>query len=218
MSVYMTEEEQIEAIKSWWKRYSNIILITISVILLSVAGYRYWNWHKEKVSVEASNTYEQMMFAYSKNNDKSVKALADKLTEGYENSVYSDVARLTLAKVYVDENEIAKAKNELNLIIKHNTMPALKQLARLRLARIYRAERAYSSALDILQTVNDSVYLPIINELKGDIYAEKGSRGKALESYKTALHESKKVGMGNLFLEMKMNELKTGNPQNKHNT
>lgn len=48
MSVYMTEEEQLAAIKNWWNKYSNVITVILSLVLLVTAGFKYWNWHQEK--------------------------------------------------------------------------------------------------------------------------------------------------------------------------
>ena len=48
MTVYMTETEQWEAIKKWWQRHGHRISVALSVILLIVTGYQYWNWHQDK--------------------------------------------------------------------------------------------------------------------------------------------------------------------------
>ena len=36
MSVYMTEEEQLAAIKNWWNKYSNVITVILSLLLLTM--------------------------------------------------------------------------------------------------------------------------------------------------------------------------------------
>src|SRR5674476_375388 len=109
MSVYMTEQEQLEAIKKWWQRYSNVITIVASVILLMVAGYKYWNWHQEKINQEASNSYEHLMFSFSNQDNKGVRAHANQLLNEYGQTVYADAARLTLAKLFVAQAKLEKA-------------------------------------------------------------------------------------------------------------
>ena len=64
MSVYMTEEEQLESIKKWWKRYGNIVSVCLSVVLITVAGFRYMQWHQTKITQQASITYEKMMWSF----------------------------------------------------------------------------------------------------------------------------------------------------------
>lgn len=81
MTVYMTEEEQIDAIKKWWKAYGNLVLIAISIVLLSISAHRLWNNHVEKINQQASITYEKMMVAFSNQDKKEIRAYADTLTK-----------------------------------------------------------------------------------------------------------------------------------------
>lgn len=207
MSVYMTEEEQLENIKKWWRRYGNIITIIFSLILLCIAGYRYMNWHQDKLTQQASMTYESMMVAFSHQNIKGVRSYANELIKDYANTVYADVAHMTLAKVYVSKNKLDQAKTELQTVAEKSKMTSLKQIAKIRIARLLAAEKSYTNALKELSSVDDEAYLPVINELKGDIYGATGQYEQAITAYKLAINEVKNNGMGNLFLEMKTNEL-----------
>ena len=207
MSVYMTEEEQIESIKKWWKKYGNLITVLFSIVLFSIAGYRYLHWHQEKITQQASIAYEHMMVALSNHNIKAVKSYANELTHQYNHSVYADVAHMTLAKIYISKNKLDKATEELQAVAKESNMLALKQIARIRIARIFTVEKSYTDALKELSSVDDTTYLPVINELKGDIYGATGQYQEAMNSYKLALDEVKTNGMGDLFLEMKANEV-----------
>ncbi|MCE3043815.1 tetratricopeptide repeat protein [Legionella sp. 16cNR16C] len=207
MSVYMTEEEQLEAIKKWWNRYSTRITIVLSIILLAVSAYKYWNWHVEKVNIQASNAYEHMMVAYSNKDNKSIKSYANDLITNYSETVYADAARMILAKLLTSHNHFGKARTMLEDVASHSKMKALKQVARIRIARLLVAEKNYDKALEELTSVDDAAYMPVINELKGDIFAATGHYQQAITSYKEAITEVRTHGIGNLFLEMKTNEL-----------
>lgn len=207
MSVYMTEEEQLESIKKWWKRYGNVVSVILSVILFSIVGYRYFTWHQDKLTQQASIAYEQMMIALSHNNVKAVRSYANELIKEHTKSVYADVAHMTLAKMYVSKNKWDQAREELRFVADNSKMRSLKQMAKIRIARIFAANQAYENALNELTKVDDATYLPVINELKGDIYGATGKYEEAMNSYKQAIEEVKTNGMGNLFLEMKSNEI-----------
>ncbi|KTC86724.1 YfgM family protein [Legionella brunensis] len=207
MSVYMTEEEQLEAIKKWWQKNNTIITVLFSVVLLIVAGYKYWTWHQYKVSMQASNAYEHLMVAFSNQDNKSVRSYANELINDYGQTIYADAARLTLAKLYINYDKYAKARESLEYVANNSKMMALKQVAKIRIARLLAAEKAYDKALATLSTVDDATYMPVVNELKGDIYAATGKYQQAINSYKEAITEVRTNGMGNLFLEMKTNEL-----------
>lgn len=207
MSVYMTEEEQIEAIKKWWQRYNTLITIIFSLVLLSVSGYKYWLWHQEKIDTQASTAYEQMMVAFSNHSNKGVQSYANQLITDYDKTVYADVARLVLAKVFVNKVDYAKARGMLEKVVEKSRISAFKQMAKIRIARLLVAEKSYDQALTELSVVDDTAYMPVINELKGDIYTAVGKYQEAILSYKEAITEVRTHGMGNLFLEMKTNEL-----------
>jgi predicted negative regulator of RcsB-dependent stress response len=207
MSVYMTETEQLEAIKKWWRRYNNVITIALSVVLLSISGYKYWNWHQEKISQQASSSYEHLMLAFSNHDNRGVRAYSNQLITDYSQTVYADVARLTLAKLYVLREKYPKAQEELEYVATHSKMSALQQVAKIRLARLLASTKSYDKALDELSKVNSTMYMPVVNELRGDIYAATGRYQDAVVSYRKAIGEVQNNGMGNLFLEMKTNEL-----------
>jgi len=207
MSVYMTEQEQLEAIKKWWKRYNSTITMTASIILLLFAGYKYWYWHQDKINQQASNTYEHLMVSLSNQDNKSVRSYANVLLKEYGSTVYADAARLTLAKLFVIQSKPQKAQEQLQQVATHSKMTALQQVAKIRLARLLLAEKSFDKALSELEQIADTAYMPAINETKGDIFAASGQYPEAIASYRKAITEAQTQGMGNLFLEMKTNEL-----------
>lgn len=205
----MTEEEQLKAIKHWWQRHNNKITIMLSIILLIVAGFKYWNWHEDKINQQASNTYEQLMVAFSNQDNKAIRAYANQLTKEYGNTVYADVARLTLAKLYATRGKYQQSQDQLSVVAKNSKVLSLKQIAKIRMVRLLVAEKSYDKALSELSQVDDVTYMPVINELKGDIYVAKGLYQEAFVAYRQAIVEVRTHGIGNAFLEMKTNELAT---------
>ena len=57
-----------------------------------------------------------------------------------------------------------------------------------------------------LDKITDATYLPLVNELKGDVFAATGRASEAKALYQEARLDAKKRGVTNLFLDMKMNE------------
>jgi len=207
VSIYMTEAEQLEAIKAWWQRHQRVIGWMLFVVLLSITGYRYWYWHAEKITRQASQSYERLMAASSAKEDQAIEAYSKILIKEYPKTVYADAAELVLAKHWVSQEKWDAARKVLEHVAFHATMPALQQVARIRLARILIEEKEFDKALGYLNDMNSSVYKPLIDELKGDVYAATGRDQEANVLYREALDETKTQGVGNLFLDMKINEL-----------
>lgn len=216
MSIYMTETEQLEAIKAWWQRHQRIISLVLSIVLVSVAGYKYWNWHSGKMAWQASASYERLMAASSANDSKAIEAYSKTLIKDYPKTVYADAAELVLATHWVSLDKWNEAINVLEHVSLHATMPALQQVARIRLARILIEQKKFDKALGYLDQMDSSIYKPLLDELKGDVYVATGRYQEADVLYSEARDEAKVRGIGNLFLDMKANELAALAQSSKH--
>lgn len=199
----MTEEEQLAAIKSWWNKYSTLITISVSIVLVIISGYRYWDWRNNKIINHASNSYEHLMIAFSEQNTKAVQSYANQLINDYPKTVYADVARLSLAKVYVDDSNYDKALRVLKPVAENSAQFALKEIAHLRVARLLISKKQYEKASTELDLVTHCAYVSVANELKGDIFRANHNYKSALEFYNKAELQNKAQGITNLYLEMK---------------
>lgn len=206
-TVYMTEVEQIELIKKWWKRYHRVIVTSLSVILLLVSAGRYWQWHQQKHTEDASNAYEHLMVAFSGQDSEAVQAYAQQLVTHYSKTVYADTARLIQAKLFLTSGDYAQAKQALESVADHSNFIVLADVARLRLARILLHEKAYDSALKQLKLVKGTNYASLRTELRGDIYYAQNKLQKARREYQAAKSDIEKSGVSSVFLEMKQHNL-----------
>ena len=214
MSLYLTEEQQLQSLKKWWINYQKPILISALLIIVILGSFKYFFWQKEKASNQASILYEQLIFAVSLHDNKRVIALANTITNNYPKTIYKDASLFILAKEYIvlsredmKRNYYKRALNALQQIVLTSSKPAFQQVAKIRRAKILNYLKLYSQALEELDVIVDSSYLPSIEELQGDInYAQK--RWKvAYSKYLQARGLCKKQNLQNAFLEMKIHEL-----------
>ncbi len=207
MSVYLTEEEQIEVIKKWWKKYGNHVLTAIIIILLAFTGWRWWQARHYKILTQASAAYESMLSSVASNDPTGVTAEANTIISNYPATNYASLARLMLARQAVYANAYKKAEQQLQTVVAKGDDQAIKQIARVRLARLLLAEKQPQQALTILQTVNAPSFLPLIEEVRGDIYLAMGNKTQARTEYSQAMTKLSAAGMGRKLLEMKLNDL-----------
>ena len=206
MNVYMTEEEQVEQLKKWWKQYGNIVLTIVLVVVLGVQGYYWYNSRQQGISANASAAFNGLMESVSKSDLKAISANANFIKENYADTVYASSAALLLAKQYIDEKQYPKAQIELEWASSHAPSNSLKQLAKIRLARLFLYQKQFKQALASLDAFNDDVFAPMVFELKGDIFMAEGKTEMAKKEYQQAFDKLPNPALATESLRFKLNQ------------
>lgn len=209
MTEYLTEQEQIELIKRWIKQYSGVV---IGGILLAVAvstGWNYWRDYQMKKINQASALFDEMAGMREQNNTKELNAKATKLFTEYPKTPYGQLAALMLAREDVVEKDYVSAQNHLNWVIDNSKEKSIKQIARLRLARVLLAMNKPSESIKLLSTVDDSTFAGLIDEVRGDAYVSMKNIAAARTAYKQALVEIPNAEAIRPILQMKYDNLST---------
>ncbi len=53
MAYDLQEQEQLDELKAWWKKYGNLILTVVTIVLLAFAAHNGWRWY-QRSQAEAS--------------------------------------------------------------------------------------------------------------------------------------------------------------------
>jgi predicted negative regulator of RcsB-dependent stress response len=183
---YLSEKEQWEAIKGWFRENGLWIVAGIAVGALGIGGWRWWDSHLDQVGREASGKYEQMLTALGRGDRTEALVLLGDLEHNYSSSPYVDQGKLAAAGVYVNVNELDKANTELQAVIQHSKDPHLVLLARLRLARVQIARQKPDDALATLNGVEPGAFASRFHEVRGDANYAKGDKAGALTEYRAA--------------------------------
>lgn len=207
MNVYMTEEEQVEQLKKYWKKYGNHIMTVILVIVLLFSGN---NWYKDRQAAalsKASNAFHDLMISASKNDLVSVEAKANYIKTTYPSSIYATSSSLVLAKQAVALKKYDSAITQLKWVIDKGISKSFKQVAELRLARIYLYQKKYETSLTVLSKIEEPLFLSIIHEIKGDVYLAQGQRNEASKQYNLSLLRLPNPELASKELMMKINRV-----------
>lgn len=212
MEVYTTEEEQVAAIKKWWKENWMSLLGGALIGVAILVGGKYWKDSQSAHQEAASAEFEMLMQLLS--TDKLDEA-ADKgavLLGQYSDTPYAGMASLAMAKIKLEKGDLLAATSHLRWAIDNVEQVELKDEAAIRLARVYLADKKLEDALGVLNTVKTDSFKAVVEELKGDIYVAKGEESKARTAYTVALAaldtatESQNPRARN-FLQMKLDDL-----------
>lgn len=207
MDVYTTEEEQVEALKKWWKENGTSIVFGIVLGLAAVFGWRGWQEHKSAQAQAASELFQDVLTALRSDSPDKAESPAREIVKTYSNTGYAVPAQLVLAKMSVTDNKLDEAAAHLKQALAQSDSPALNLDIRLRLARVQAAKGNYDAALATLNVKDPGAFSPGYEELKGDILAGQGHAQDAYAAYEQALKQYRKQGADTSMLEMKIDEL-----------
>ena len=221
MADHLTDEEQLESLKRWWKENG---LQLVLIIALSVGGWYAWQqWQgNKKIKAEmGSLVYIEMMDLASQAPlsallDAQREAMVEKsqvLINDYASTQYAHYARLLLAKLAVAEKRFDDAAAELQTVIDDTEGEELSYIARMRLARLEMGRENYSRALDVIAGDTPPALLASVAELRGDIHLFAGDQPAARAAYQRALDTvgSSDQRLGAL-LELKLNQVLSAPP------
>lgn len=209
MTDYLTEQEQVEQLKRLFRVYGIPALFGILVGILIFYGWNYYQSYRNRILSHASRVYDEMLTDRSQNNVQETQIQAEKLFTHYSSTPYGDMAALMLARQAVNKKDYIEASKKLNWVLKHGHSDSLRQIARLRLARLLIAEQKPDEALSELQKVDDKTFKSLIDEVLGDAYLAKNEVSAARDAYQRALQELPGSEDIRPLLEMKLNNLAT---------
>ena len=206
MEIYETEEEQVAALKDWWKANGTSVITGVIAALLIVAGWNFWqSYQKDKMS-QASSLYEQLVQAQQAGKIESVDKIASRLSTEYSSTAYGTYALLFQAKAKVEEQDLSGAKALLQQAIATSSDAELKHVARARLIRVSLALQEYEQGLQTIADIDQRSlggFEAIYKELQGDLYVAMGRVGEARTAYQAALQ----AGQSSPLLQFKLDDL-----------
>lgn len=201
MEQFATEEQQVEAIKKFWKENGVSIIVGAVIGLGGLWGWRYYNDTQIAQKEAASTQYEQVITALNEGVNADLQA--KQFAEADPANGYALLTALQLAKKAVESENYDEAAKHLNQVVANTDNPAIKDLASLRLARVQQAQEAYDDAIATLATVTSEAFKAQVEEAKGDVFVEQQLFDKARAAYSAALEGND----GNALLKMKLDNL-----------
>lgn len=209
MDVYTTEEEQIEALKKWWREnWKSLAGGVLLGLALLFGGKSYLQNRDHKLGMAAFE-FNAMMQALNASKVDEATSHAEILTGQYADTPFAVASALALAKMKVQKNDLLAAESYLRWALQHASNEALKHAARLRLARVLLANKKPDQALKLVSVSSqDSAgYTASYQELKGDILVAMGKTSDAISSYNLALAAMPPGDRGRQNLQMKLDDL-----------
>ncbi len=207
MSVYLSEDEQLDAIKKWWNQYGHLVLSVVAGIMMIVVGSQWWQRHQNNIAQSASTAYEQMITSVATHDDATARVGAESILGNFPKTPYAEMSDLLLARYDVEKADYESALKHLNNVIENGKTKSIQQIARVRSAKILLAQKKPAEGRQLLETVVDPSFNAMILEAKGDCYLAEGDKAKARAAYEEAFKAMPAESTSKNLLQIKINDL-----------
>jgi predicted negative regulator of RcsB-dependent stress response len=204
---YDSEEEQVEALKKWWKENGAAALIGIIVGLTLLFGWRGWQSHLQQQAELASVQYEKMISLLEEKKINEAREVASVLLSDHSNSGYAALTALILAHQDLEDGQIEASQAHLRWVIEQAELPEFTHLARLRLGRLLLSQQKIPEAKALIEGVKTDKFKAGYAELRGDIAVAQGQITTARTAYQEALDDKNVTGEVQKLLQMKLENL-----------
>jgi predicted negative regulator of RcsB-dependent stress response len=203
----LQEQEQVDALKSWWGENGKWVIGAVVIALLGFSGVQFWKNHQAEQAGEAAKLFAEVMKQTTSNDPKRVNDAAAALVDRFGSSAYAPRAQLLAVQANLQVKDITRAKTQLQWIIEHAAEPALQDTARLKMASILLDEKKFDEALTQLNATHPDAFTGLYADLKGDVLAAQGKNLEAKVAYKEALDKIEPKSMYRNLVQLKLDGL-----------
>ena len=204
MSDYLSEEEQVAALKKWWDENGKALVIGVVLAILGVVGWRVYQDHSQGQAEEAAGLYQayQDMRGAEASDPNELARLAEALERDFPGSAYRTFVLFYQAADAVNAEDFDLGIEHLNTAVAVADDSRLRDMARIRLARTLQQVGDSEQALATLGGVRGEGFFAEVAELKGDILVAGGDRAGAAQAYEAA--STAAGGQRSPLLELKL--------------
>jgi len=182
----LEEQEQLEELKHFWKRWGDLITWVLIVVLGSYAAWNGWQAWSSKQAAQAAALYDTVERTAMSGDvgllDRSVADIEDQ----FPRTTYAHQAALLAARVYQDKDRATDAKKQLQWVIDKSGDEGYQALARLRLAGLLIQDKAFDDARQQLTAKVPEAFAPLMADRLGDLALLENKPDQALQHYKNA--------------------------------
>lgn len=210
MDVHASEQEQIEALKKWWKENGSSLIVGVLLGLSALLGAKAWFGYRETQAFNASGLYMQMLAEMDNAAFEPARKLANEILSNYDDTGYTVPAALALARMAVEEGDTQTARTHLTWVLEHADNDTLRHTARQRLVRLMIDAGDFAGAQAQLAAVDAAgagVYGYGYSVLRGDLALAQDKPDEARAAYKAALDAAPAQASDGELVRMKYENL-----------
>ncbi len=182
----LQDQEQLDDLKAFWKRYGNLITWTVTAVLLAFAGWNGWNWYQRNQAVQAAAMFDELDKAATAGDADKAGRIFNDMKDRYARANLTQQAGLIAARVQFDKGQADAAKASLGWVGEQASEAEYRAIARLRLAGVLLDAKDYAGALKALDGATAKEFAALVADRRGDVLLAQGKPDEARTAYQAA--------------------------------
>lgn len=182
----LQEQEQLDALKAFWKTYGNLITWVLILVLGAYAAWNGWQYWQRDQGIKAGAMFDELeRAALAGDADKAGRVFAD-LKERFPRTAMAQQGALLAAKTQFEKGQADAAKASLAWAAENAVEDEMRTIARLRLAALQADAKQYDEALKSLEAAKAPAFEGLVADRRGDILMLQGKNDEARAAYQAA--------------------------------
>jgi predicted negative regulator of RcsB-dependent stress response len=182
----LQEQEQIDELKAFWKRWGNLITWALIAVLAAFAGWNGWNWYQREQGVKAGVLFDELDRTVAAGDVERAARVFSDLRDRHPGTTWAAQGGLLVARLQHERAKVDESIGTLTWVADKVADPALQAIARLRLAGLHLDAKRADAALETLSRATAAGFEALVADRRGDALSSQGKVGEAIEAYRAA--------------------------------
>lgn len=203
----LEEQEQLDQIRHFWKKYGNLISWVLIAVLGSYAawnGYQYW---QRDQAGKAAMLFDEVERAVSSGDVTRIERSFSDMKDKFGSTQYAHQAGLLAARGLQSKDKSEAARAALKWVAEGAPDSAYRDIARLRLSALLLDAGSNDEALTQLAAPFTPAMGGLAADLRGDVLQAKGQKNEAVASYQLAWQQLTDSADYRRLVEAKLNAM-----------
>jgi predicted negative regulator of RcsB-dependent stress response len=182
----LQEQEQLDALKAFWKKQGNLITWTLVLVLGAFAAWNYWQYWQREQGFKSGAMFDELeRAALAGDADKAARVFGDMKTQ-FPNTAFTQQGGLLAAKAQFDKGQPDNARASLAWVAENGVEDEIRTVARLRMAAIQADAKQFDEALKTLDLAKSPGFEALVADRRGDVLLLQGKKDEAKAAYQAA--------------------------------
>lgn len=179
----LEEQEQLDQLKHFWRRYGNLITLTLTLVFGGVAAWNGWQFWQHRQAVAAAALFDELERAVADRETERLQRVLSDLQSGYGRTAYATQGALLAARGWFAAGQTAPAQSALEWVVAKSSDEGMVAVSRLRLAALALERGAPQEAATLLDKAPPPAFKGLFADRKGDVHLALNQRAEAKAAF-----------------------------------